>query len=52
VAHQPAAAAEPPWQITLTRIAIPPALVPLGWLLCILAAVLLVRLRPRACPGL
>jgi 4-amino-4-deoxy-L-arabinose transferase-like glycosyltransferase len=36
-----------PWQITLTRIAIPPALVPLGWLLCILAAVLFVRYAGR-----
>ncbi len=41
------AVAVSPWQIVRTRIASPPALVPLCWSLCLLAGVVLVQRRTR-----
>lgn len=37
------AAACSPWQIFMSRIALPPALVPTSWTLCLLAGLLLIR---------
>lgn len=47
------AAAISPWQLLLSRLALPPALVPTGWALCLLCALWFVqRGSPRAALGL